>query len=326
MAESAYITHGLSNETIVNWLSDSEGLKITIGPPKTRNIEFDLAILEEPGGGASEVKVIRRGNFNRQQSYYTAGKGLREWSDGPFHLGNKLVMAAWICGKRGIDGLTFLDVRAENLADSDYERRMFRGVMKRLIEEFGYGVRYTNASSNLFRELGGTQIDLEPDAALDPEPVELPHVANVFDNEHGDRCEGKGEEVVIWRPKGNYVGVRVGTKDYRCVSFIPEEVSSPRKYVLMEPQRDEFFRRSMRRGLNYHEIYLLSGEVQLQMSGLKREFGVQNLSPGVRAFLAFGMGTRFKYLKTEAIIEDLDRKQRRLVRAVSKDENIQHIP
>lgn len=324
MSESAYITHGLSNKTIVNWLSDQDGFKITVEPPNTRDIKFDLAILENPGGGAEETQVIRRGNFNRQQSYYTAGKSLREWNDGPFHLGNKLVMAAWICGKRGIDGITFLDMRAEDLIDSDYDRRMFRGVMKRLIEEFGYGVRYTNSSSDLFRELGGTQIELKPDAGLDPKPVELPHVGNVFANKHGDRCEGKGEEVVIWRPEGNYVGARVGTKDYRCVSFIPEEDCRSHKYVLMEPQRDEFFRRSMRRGLNYHEIYLLSKKARLEMSGLKREFDVQNLSPEVRAFLAFGMGTRFKYLKTESMIDDLDRKQRRLVRAVSKNENIHH--
>lgn len=324
MSDAAYITHGLSNETIVNWLAKQDGLKVTVGPPQTSDIQFDLAILEEPGGGASETEIIHRGNFNRQQSYYTAGKPLREWDNGPFHLGNKLVMAAWICGKRGIDGLTFLDVRAEDLTDSNYQRRMFRGVMKRLIEEFGYGVQYTNASSNLFRELGAIQIDLEPDAAIDPEPVELPHVVNVFENEHGDKCDGTGEEVIIW-PRESYVEVRVGTDDYRCVSFIPDESSSPRKFVLMEPQKDEFLRRSMRRGLNHHEIYLLSGEAQLEMSGLKRDFGLRNLSPGVRAFLAFAMGTRFKYLKTEGMIDDLGRDQRRLVRAVSKNENIQHV-
>lgn len=322
--DKAYITHNLSNDTIVNWLENKEGFKVTIGPPKTQDIDFDLAILEESGDGAREVEVISRKDFNRQQSYYTAGKDLREWSDGPFHLGNKLVMAAWICGNRGADGITFLDVRAENLIDSDYQRRMFRGVMKRLIEEYGYGVQYTNANSPLFSELGASQIDLEPDAAIDPPSVDLPYVSEVFDNEHGDKCEGKGEEVVVW-PEDSYVEVIVGTDYYRCVSFIPDESSRPRKYVLMEPQRDEFFRRSMRRGLNRHEIYLLSGEAQLEMSGLKREFGIPNLSPGVRAFLTFGMGTRFKYLKTEGMIETLDRDERRLVRAVSKNENIQHL-
>jgi hypothetical protein len=322
----AFITHQLQNETVVNWLQGKDGYKITVGRPKTDKIDWDLAVVEKTRTTvkAKRAEILDRSKFNAQQEFRQSNGDLTEWEDGPFHYGNKIVMASWIAGTEGCEGITFLDVQPEDLITSDFERLRFSSVMKDLIEDFGFGLRYTHTESDLLSELAATEIDVT--SQVDPDPVELPSADRLYDNEHGDSAIGRNRDIRI-RPLDTSTRVSVANKVYKCVSFINEDkvMAQPEKFFIMEPGREEFFRRSIRNAINYHELYILSGDVRREIDGLKREFGLDNLTGGTRAFLSFAVGTRFNSIQTMGLVSEIDREERKLVEAVSKNQNIDHV-
>ena len=322
----AFITRKLTNQTIIDWLTDQSGLKVTIGKPLTDDIDWDLAVVDDKkeGKGLNQIEVLRPKNFNRQQSWYQSGKPLKEWNDGPFHYGNKIVMATWLCGQKSVDGITFLDVSPEEVISSSFQKRSFRSVMRSLIEEFGFGLRYT-AESQLFSELGAAKFDIST-SNVSVDPIDLPYAETLTDNYFGDKKIGSQKRIQLRNDEAS-VKAYIDDKVYECVSFISKQNrdQNSTKFLLMEPNKKDYFRMSIENGVNRHEIYILSHQVRLKLASLKDQFGVDNYSSYVRGFLAFGIGTRFSSIQTKDIYDQIGHSQSKLVKAVSKNENITHV-
>ena len=325
--EEAIITKDLSNPTIVKWAKEQNAFLVSIGAPDSNlNPDFVVAKSREEARG-NKFKLLRENQFNRQQSWWKSGNKLRDWDgSGAFHLGNLLVMATWICGKRGTEGITFLNFSAESAIGSEYDRRTFRDVMKTLIEEFGFGVRYTDPQSNLFAQLGAEHIDPDPQPEP-PDSIELPRAQKLFDNRNYS-APPKTESVKIQSgPLGVIAKLMDSGKEY----IVTERVSKahaqadPSNLLLPYPANETTVKRAVELCEGLHDIHLLAYETKNRIYGLKRERGLDNLSLPATAFLCFAIGHDPEYLKTENVIQDLNRKERRFVRGLSKGENIEHV-
>lgn len=317
--ERAVAAKNVQNPKIEEWLkSQDDAFLISLGRPSS-GVDYDLRITDED---------IHK-NFNQQQEWFKSGKPLGLWEEGPFHLGNKIVMATWICGKAGIEGITFLDVAAEELVESKYEKRSFQSVMKRLIEEFDVGVRYTANNSALFHGLGAKEFDIQSSQDLNARSVQLPKTENLFDNRH-ITAEMEDQEIINIFPQ-ELGGARAVMKSSGMAFMFTERPSermanmSSGRVVLTDPALSEEVVRAVRLFGNHHEIYLLSGEVKLEISGLLRKFDCERLTVGSTAFLAFAIGHDFQYIKTNGVMGQADKEEQRLLQAVSQNENIKHV-
>ena len=326
-SEEAIITKDLSNPTIVKWAKDQNAFLISLGAPSP-DLNPDLVVARGRNQvKGNEFKLLRQSQFNRQQSWYKAGNKLREWDgSGPFHLGNLLVMATWICGKKGVEGITFLNFSAESAIGSEYDRRTFRDVMKTLIEEFGFGVRYTDPQSNLFAQLGATHIDPDPH----PEPLEsiaIPKAQSLFENRNFS-APPQNSSVKIQCGSLGAIARLMGTGEEYIVTGRVSEAhaqADPSNLLLTSPTKETAVKRAVELCEGHHDIHLLADETKNRIYGLKREHGLENISLPATAFLSFAIGHIPEYLKTEGIIENLNRKERRLIRGLSKGENIEHV-
>ena len=326
-SEEAIITKNLSNPTIVKWAKDQDSFLISIGAP-VANLNPDLVVATNRNEArGNDFKLLRQNQFNRQQSWYKAGNKLREWDgSGPFHLGNLLVMATWICGKRGFEGITFLNFSAESAIGSEYDRRTFRDVMKTLIEEFGFGVRYTDPQSNLFAQLGATQIEPDPQPEP-PESIEIPKTQKLFDNQNFSAPPKETSVKIQSGPLGVIAKLMETGKEYIVTERVSEAHAgaNPSNLLLTYPANEAAVKRAVELCEGRHDIHLLAYETKNRIYGLKRERGLENISLQATAFLSFAIGHDPEYLKTEGIIENLNRKERRFIRGLSKGENIEHV-
>ena len=325
--ERAIITKNLSNPTIVKWANKQNAFLVSIGPPDSK-LNPDLVVARDRKEvKGNNLELLRESQFNRQQSWWKAGNKLREWDGSdPFHLGNLLVMATWICGKKGFEGITFLNFAAESAIGSEYDRRMFRDVMKTLIEEFGFGVRYTDPQSNLFAQLGAERVEPDPQPEA-PDSIEIPKTQKLFDNKNLS-APSRGTSVTI---ESSPLGVIAKLMDIGEEYIVTERVSeahaetNPSNLLLTYPAKEITVKRAVELCEGRHDIHLLAYETKNRIYGLKREHEIENISLLTTAFLSFAIGYDFEYLKTEGIIEDLNRKERRLIRGLSKGENIDHV-
>jgi len=324
--EEAIITKDLSNPTIVKWAKEQNAFLVSIGAPDS-NLNPDLVVAksrEEARG--NDFKLLRESQFNRQQSWWKAGNKLRKWDgSGAFHLGNLLVMATWICGKRGTEGITFLNFPAESAIGSEYDRRTFRDVMKTLIEEFGFGVRYTDPQSNLFAQLGAEHIDPNPQPEP-PDSIELPKTQKLFDNKNLSVPSRSSTITIQPDPFGAIARVS-GAEEYIVTERVSERhaEADSSNLLLTYPANETTVKRAVQLCEGHHNIHLLAYETKNRIYGLKREHGLDNLSLPTTAFLCFAIGHDPEYLKTENVIQDLNRKERRFMRGLSKGENIEHV-
>lgn len=325
--KEAIITNDLRNPTIAEWAKNQDAYLVSLGaPPEGLNPDLVIAEDREEAKG-NEFELLRHSQFNRQQSWYKAGKPLQEWNgSGPFHLGNSLVMATWICGNRGAEGITFLNFDAEDVVTAEHDRRQFRDVMKKLIEEFKFGVRYTSPHSNLFAQLDATQFEPDPD----PEPenvhsIDLPRSSELCSNEHSTIPTTGGIEV---RQGGRYgaVGVAGGSTEIIVTEHVPESLSTadPSKLLLTYPAKEETVVRAVEFCENRHDIHLLDHSTKLEIYGLEREQGIENMSLSTTAVLVFAIGGNYEYIKTKGILENVGRKERTLLRGLAKGSHITH--
>jgi len=326
-SEEAIITKDLRNPTIAEWAKNQDAYLVSLGaPPEGLNPDLVIAEDREEARG-NNFELLRHNQFNRQQSWYKAGKPLREWDgSGPFHLGNPLVMATWICGKRRAEGITFLNFDAEDVVTAEHDRRQFRDVMKKLIEEFKFGVRYTSPHSNLFAQLDATQFEPEPD----PEPenvhsIDPPRASELCSNEHSTLPTTGGIEV--WRDQEyGALGVADGGTEIIVTEHAPESLSTAQssKLLLTYPAKKETVVRAVRFCENRHDIHLLDHSTKLEIYGLQKEHDIQNVSLPTTAVLAFAIGGDYEYIETKAILENVDRKERTLLRGLAKGTRITH--
>lgn len=333
-SKRAVAVKGNLNPQVAGWLQEQdEATVISLGEPEDENVEFDLIISPDRLKNRSiPLARLEEKKFNRQQSWFKSGKPLREWSDGPFHMGNMIVMATWMCGMEDYDMITFLNVEAEELVESKYQRRSFRSVMKRLIEEFHIGVRYTAKNSQLFNELGAEQfhpVDLDNG---DVKTVELPEVDDLFENKYLATNISGSDTLTISSRKTQEASVTlsgggVSDKSFVVTPFVTEKVSNEPegRLVLTDPTAKAAVARAVKLCENHHEIYILSGEVRWEIEGIKTDFGISHrLSPSVIATLAFAMGEDFDYIKTEGVIDQCSKEEAAIIRGLGKTENVSH--
>lgn len=325
--ERAIITKNLSNPTIVKWANKQNAFLISIGPPDSK-LNPDLVVARNRKGvKGNDFELLRESQFNRQQSWWKGGNKLRKWDgSGPFHLGNLLVMATWICGKKGFEGITFLNFSAESAIGSEYDRRMFRNVMKTLIEEFGFGVRYTDPQSNLFAQLGATRIDPDPQPEP-PDSIEIPKTQKLFDNKNLSPPPRGTSVTIEFSPLGVIAKLMDIGEEYIVTERVSEAhaEANPSNLLLTYPAKEITVKRAVDLCEGLHDIHLLAYETKNRIYGLKREHGLENISLPTTAFLSFAIGYDFEYLKTKNMIQDLNRKERRFARGISKGENIDHV-
>lgn len=331
--DHAIVAKNLTNPTIIQWLAEQNAHKVSIG--QTHGIEYDTVIARHPVETTGNLMILRDGDFNRQHSWFKAGKPLREWDSGPFHMNNEVIMATWLCGKAGIEGITFLGFRAEDTIDSEFDRRQFREVMTQLIEEFDIGVRYTTSDSQLFQELGATEFNpenplLEEDE--EPKPVELPKMEDIFANQHLGVHARTGSVLRVSSDDMFGADVTIERDGKSPISFavteiVPEDVSyiDQNRLFLTNPAKSENVSRAVELFGNKYGIYLMNSNTKLQIHGIKREHDIDNISLPTTALLAFAMGGDFDEMQTRGVIENVGRKERQLLRGIAKNENITHV-
>lgn len=326
--EEAIIASGVWKPQIKDWInSKEEAFRVCLGEP-SEDIFYDLVVAKNRHTdlNGARLEVMKESKFNRQQSWYKAGKPLEDWGDGAFHLGNLVVMATWLCGKVGVGGITFLDFPAEKFADSKYKRRTFRSVMKRLIEEFGLGVRYTDASSQLFRELGAEQFNPATKQKTRLPETDMPKTSPIFLNKTlGTNVSG--ETRLRIESKGGEVLAEVGSKEF-CVFEDPKEtgrLERSGRAILTDPADSDALAKALQLFSNKYETYVFSEEVWEQIEKLKADFEINyELSTGTVAFLGFAIGEHFNYIETEGVLPAAKKEEAKLLKALAKNKNIKH--
>ena len=319
----AIVAKNVWNKQFADWINSQDAFRISLGPPD-ENVDYDLIISEsEIPDRSAPLEKLSAEKYNRQRSWHKSGKRLSEWSGSPFHLGNEIIMATWICGKRGIEAITFFDLAAEETVSSRNDRSVFRSAMQQLVNEFDVAIRYTKENSQLFSLVGKpTQIASDEDEEIDPTP--MPSADSLFANRHVRVRIKEGEILNVSRcQEGASVevsGGRVSAKNFIVVQSVPKTVKGSR--IVLADENES--KKAIRLHGNEKEIYLLSDKVRSNLSRLESEFEVARLSVSAVAFLSFAMANDFEYIKTTGIVGGAPKNEARLLRSIAKGKNIRH--
>lgn len=311
------------NSQFADWINDQDATAISLGEPDG-NVEYDIAISREKAfqrRGAS-VSMLRESKFNQQRRWLKSGNNLADWSDGPFHLGNEIVMAAWMCGESGYEAITFFDVAAEDFVSSRNDRRLFIKAMKKIVEEFEIAIRYTDTNSSLFPLVGRPETVGNEDTAVDPTPI--PDASKLFANRHSKVRITEGEILSVENGTVVISGGNVAEKRFEVCKTARENVSASR-IVIPSMSKQKAITETVRLHGNDKEIYIFSNEVFDHIKRLKVKFGAQDLSPTALGMLGFAIGSSFDYIKTSGALEEASANEARLLRSIAKGKNIRHV-
>lgn len=296
------------------WLSGQDAFKIAIA-------EKDYSVLDRTVSDAiiflrgrektdvDQVETLNLGISNRHRNWHNAGKPLKDWSDGTFHMGDPLIMATWLCGKAGVEEILFAELKPESRVQTDYNKRAWKDVMERLMSEFGIEMFYTDLRSQMFKEIGAQKME---GFMEEPEPrnVQLPTRESPFEY----------RRVTDYNPTVKYredaIGPTVihGGERFTATDLIPSDTSrlpEPNLFIL-RPDHKLSLKKAIGTG---KDLYLLNEDVAKELTGQS--------SVLVRTALAFAIGE--ESVHTEGIIDRVSDSEQEYLQGMAKNnENISH--
>lgn len=307
------VTERPIREDLKLWLSAQDDFKLTIaddqepaGPPVN-----DAVILL--GGrrqtDVEQVEVLKTGSANRHRNWYNAGKDLRDWSNGNFHMGDPLIMATWLSGKAGASEILFAEVKPEDRIDMKYNKKRWRDVMGKLVSEFGVELYYTDLRSQLLKEVGGEKMENfmeEPEVAN----IELPSRDSPFANRES------GRKTVIKHENGA-VGPTVihGSEWMTATDVIPNDASRiPQSSLfILRPDDNELLKKAIATG---KDVYLINEEISEELTNQS--------SVLTQTVISFVMGG--EEVKTNGIIGRVSDSEKEFLEGIAKNnENLTHV-
>jgi hypothetical protein len=265
----AIVTQDLFDERVETWLEDQNAYKIGI---REDSSALDVLIVEEDKKTveANSQKVLRKSQYNKQQSWIKSGRALKNWSEtNSFHLGNPVVMATWLAGKQGASEIAFANVLPEKETDAKYEVNQFRDVMRQLRDEFGLEYFFTDGRAQLFKDIGAKEYDPLSASSNEREPIRLPSLYPIFS--YGKKFAGNQVSV---RSESGVVGavVEAGGKTYTATSQVPETRSRIKggRLILLSKEPIEL-KKTLGLYANEKQIYMLSDGVLAEIENLQPE-------------------------------------------------------
>lgn len=300
--DKAIVTRSPKRQDLKLWLRSQDGFKLTIDG----DWDFNDAVIFTNGREKTEieqVEVLRKRSFNRHQNWLNAGKELKDWGDGPFHMGNPIVMATWLCGKAGVKTILFADFKPE--INKDYQKNLFRKVMRKLVSEFQLDLKYTDLRSQLFKEIGATKVETEEKSST--RNVELPSKKSAFENHPFE------SEMATIKYNSEAVGpsVSYGSKRFTATDVVPTDPARipERNLFILNPNDSSTLKKAIKTGKG---LYLVNEDIDLSGSML------------FRTFYAFAVGE--KKVRTEGILGKVSDSEREFMEAAaSNNSDITHV-
>lgn len=313
--DKAIVTYKPQKENLRYWLDSKDWFLLTV---EKSEWEINDAVIFTDGRKKTEieqVEVLRSRMHNQHQNWANAGKSLKQWSNGPFHAGNPLIMATWLLSKAGVSEILFAEVKAEDTIDHDFERKTFRKLMKKLKSEFEIEIKYNNKESQLFGSSGGTYVP--PKNLEEVDPIEIPKEENIFES-----FSPESHKKTVIKYKGGSVGPTVvfqgESSSYRFTStdLIPNDISripEPNLFIL---NPDENLKKAVTVTNNEKGLYLVNEDVE--ESVLQAEQSVY-----MKTFLSFAVGEL--PVRTQGVISRVGEDERQKMKAIAKGKDITHV-
>lgn len=287
LKKHAYVLDGVDNRGVADWIASrpESSLKVSTSGDSRHWPEFDLVVEELSG------------DFNEQYEWFKMGKRLSEWKGEPFHLNNRLVKATWLCGKRGVEAITFVDVVPEDFC-SDGEVRRTERAMKKLVEDFDLGMRFTRRSG-VVDSLRDGDVKIRPPIVNDP--ISVSRVDGVLEN---GEIEASGIRVPSdIGPDG----------DLR----VTRGALTEGKVILLENGTSEQLRRAILQ--NPKKLFLLSAAAKQELKRLERVSGCKLLSVQATSALLPVIDKGVDRVEVdERFLASLDHAERQLIEGIKQ--------